>query len=345
MIQTQRQLLAFLTAIEAETELAIDTEFKRTNTYYPMLCLLQIASKNHIDCIDVLALDNLDAVFAKLYRTDCLWVVHAARQDIEALYQLSGQLPKQLLDTQIAAALLGYPMQISYQALNERLHNIHLQKSYTRFDWTIRPLPDDAIAYALDDVRYLLKNYQQLQAQLRLESKLAWVKEDSARLLNSQLYHTPIEQAWRKLKGLAHLPPTAQLLAAQLAAWREYQAQNKNKPRRWIMTDNKLIGYANKKPALSAKMQQQFEHFLHQHDAIAHIKPDIVKNKSLSAAEKAQKIRLQNLIANKAKQYNLTPELLANSQSILRYIRGERTTVFCQGWRYHLLEEALKHAK
>ncbi|MBT5286949.1 MAG: ribonuclease D, partial [Candidatus Thioglobus sp.] len=159
MIQTPTQLRDFLHSIKDETELAIDTEFKRVNTYYPVLCLVQIATKKNTDCIDVLALDDLNPLFDKLYQDDCLWIVHSARQDIEALHYLSKQLPKQLFDTQIAASLVNYPAQISYQALTESLQNVHLEKAYTRLDWTIRPLPDEAIEYALDDVRYLLKNY------------------------------------------------------------------------------------------------------------------------------------------------------------------------------------------
>jgi len=167
MIQTPTQLRDFLHSIKDETELAIDTEFKRVNTYYPVLCLVQIATKKNTDCIDVLALDDLSPLFDKLYQDDCLWIVHSARQDIEALHYLSKQLPKQLFDTQIAASLVNYPAQISYQALTESLQNVHLEKAYTRLDWTIRPLPDEAIEYALDDVRYLLKNYHQLKTQLK----------------------------------------------------------------------------------------------------------------------------------------------------------------------------------
>jgi ribonuclease D len=106
MIQTQAQLSDFLHNIENETELVIDTEFKRVNTYYPLLCLVQIATKRATDCIDVLAIKNLQPLFNKLYQQNCLWIVHSARQDIEALHCLSGKLPTQLFDTQIALDLL-----------------------------------------------------------------------------------------------------------------------------------------------------------------------------------------------------------------------------------------------
>ena len=172
MIQTQAQLHDFLKAIQSETELAIDTEFKRVSTYYPVLCLVQIATKSATDCIDILALDDLEPLFDKLYQNDCVWIVHSARQDIEAMHCLSGRLPKQLFDTQIAASLLNHPIQISYQALTENLQNVYLEKAYTRLDWTTRPLPEGAIEYALDDVRYLIKNYHQLKAQLQAENKL-----------------------------------------------------------------------------------------------------------------------------------------------------------------------------
>jgi len=198
LITTQTQLNAFLDSIKDETELAIDTEFKRVSTYYPVLCLVQIATKSNTDCIDVLALEDLSPLFDKLYQNDCLWIVHSARQDIEAMHCLSGQLPKQLFDTQTAASLLNHPVQISYQALTVILQNVHLEKAYTRLDWTTRPLPAEAIEYALDDVRYLLKNYHQLQTQLQIENKLDWIEEEAQSLLNIELYVPPIDQAWQR---------------------------------------------------------------------------------------------------------------------------------------------------
>lgn len=345
MIQTQAQLYDFLKTIQGETELAIDTEFKRVSTYYPVLCLVQISTKSATDCIDVLALDDLEPLFNKLYQDDCVWIVHSARQDIEAMHCLSGRLPTQLFDTQIAASLLNYPIQISYQALTENLQNVYLEKAYTRLDWTTRPLPKEAIEYALDDVRYLIKNYHQLKTQLFSENKLDWIVEEAQNLLNIDLYLPPINQAWQRVKGLSRIKKNAHVLAAQLAAWREHRARSNNKPRKWILADDPLIAYALGKEKLSDKAQKSFNDFLAKHISIQNIEISIDKNKPPTKTEKTQKIVLHKLIQEKANQYNLAIEVIASSKSLLKYIRGDRSVMFCQGWRYHLLQEELENAK
>jgi ribonuclease D len=345
MIQTQAQLRDFLNAIQGETELAIDTEFKRVSTYYPVLCLVQIATESATDCIDVLALDDLKPLFDKLYQDDCVWIVHSARQDIEAMYCLSDRLPKQLFDTQIAASLLNHPTQVSYQALTEALQNVYLEKAYTRLDWTTRPLPEAAIEYALDDVRYLIKNYHQLKAQLQTENKLDWIIEEAQSLLNIDLYLPPINQAWQRVQGLSRINKNAHNLAAQLAAWREHRAQANNKPRKWVLADDALIAHALGKEDLSNKAQKSFDDFLTEHVSIQNIKINLGKNNPPTKTEKAQKVVLQKLIQEKANQYNLAVEVMASSKSLLKYIRGDQSVMFCQGWRYHLLQGDLENAK
>ena len=172
MIKTKAQLVRYLKTINNTYRLAIDTEFKRINTYYPELCLVQIATTHSTECIDVLSIKDLEPLFEKIYHINPEWVVHSARQDIEAIYHLSKRIPSSLFDTQIAASLLNYPLQISYQALTEILQDIHLDKSFTRFDWTTRPLPANVVEYALDDVRYLLPNFEKLKHELTISKKI-----------------------------------------------------------------------------------------------------------------------------------------------------------------------------
>ncbi|HCQ69746.1 MAG TPA: ribonuclease D, partial [Gammaproteobacteria bacterium] len=233
----------------------------------------------------------------------------------------------------------------SYQALTESLQNVYLEKAYTRLDWTTRPLPEAAIEYALDDVRYLIKNYHQLKAQLQAENKLDWIVEEAQDLLNIDLYLPPIDQAWQRVKGLSRINKNAHVLAAQLAAWREHRAQANNKPRKWILADDALIAHALGKEKLSNKAQKSFDDFLTLHTDIQNIKISINKNKPPTKTEKSQKVVLQKLIQEKANQYNLAIEVMASSKSLLKYIRGDRSVMFCQGWRYHLLQEELENAK
>ncbi|MBA5248550.1 MAG: ribonuclease D [Gammaproteobacteria bacterium] len=351
MITNNNELAEFLHRINNATELAIDTEFKWVNTYYPQLCLLQIATENVAECIDILAIEDLQPLFDKLYQPDVLWIAHAARNDIEVLYRYSKQLPTQVFDTQIAPDLLKnlrpedshFGGQISYQALTEILQGVVLDKAYTRLDWTMRPLPEKAVEYALDDVIYLIKNYAHLKTLLKNEQKLDWLMEEGQSLLNAKLYETDIFQVWHRLKGLSRLPKQKHTLAVQLSAWREHQAIDKNKPRRWIMTDNYLIDVAMGKQQLSDNKQQKFADFLtlNPHK----IAFEIPQHAPATAQEKAQKLILQKLIQEKATQYNLTTEVIASGKTLLNYIRGDQSVNFLSGWRYHLLKKELEKCK
>jgi ribonuclease D len=255
LIQTQRHLEKYIETIIHDSSLAIDTEFKRVDTYYPELCLVQIATTHSIECIDVLSIDNLEPLFEKLYNKKTLWIAHSVRQDIEALFKLSKRIPNALFDTQIAASLLNYPVQISYQALTEELQGVRLKKDHTRFDWTIRPLPKSVLDYALDDVRYLIPNYRKLLNELKLNNKIQWQEEDSGYLLDPILYDLSTEQIWHKTKGISHLSKKHQEEAMKLVAWREKNAKEKNIPRKWLMADDKLIDYACGKNKLSENLK------------------------------------------------------------------------------------------
>ena len=232
LIQTTSQLERHLKTINSDSRLAIDTEFKRINTYYPELCLVQIATTHSAECIDVLSINDLEPLFEKLYHSKTEWVVHSARQDIEALYHLSKRIPVSLFDNQIAASLSNYPLQISYQALTEILQDVQLDKSFTRFDWTTRPLPANVVEYALDDVRYLLPNFEKLKHELTISKKIQWLDEETRFLLDQELYEPSIEQICYKTKGLSQLGKKFQDQAIKLAAWRENNAQQKNKQRK-----------------------------------------------------------------------------------------------------------------
>jgi ribonuclease D len=343
MIKTQQQLDTFLTIIKDECELAIDTEFKRVNTYFPILCLLQIKTKNSLDCIDILANLDLTKLFEKLYHPNTLWIVHSARQDIEVLYFLSGKLPCQLFDTQIAVGLLGGDMQISYQAITKNLQGILLEKAFTRLDWSKRPIPDLAIQYALDDVIYLMQNYQKLRTQLKSAHKYEWLLEEGKRLSDKRLYHIELQYAWQKVKGFSRLNSQQQILGAKISAFREQLAIQKNKPRKWLLSDEDLLLCAKQQKLFPKKMQLSFEDFLQKNSSTQDGYVQVDK-KPPNAEEKNQKKSLQNIIQETANAYNLNPSLIANNKDILNYIRGDKTVVFLSGWRYKLLHKELNHA-
>ncbi len=339
LIQNQTQLQNYLDSIEGEYYLGIDTEFRRIDTYYPKLCLVQISTANSVECIDVLSIPDLEPLFEKLYREETVWIVHSARQDIEAFYLLSGQLPNNLFDTQIAAALVNLPLQVSYQALTEQFEGVLLEKAHARFDWTRRPLPDDVVEYALNDVRYLLPLFKKLQGKLEDANKLDWLNEETNALLNSELYDVPIKKIFQKIKGIFRLNSKHHKLAFQLCAWREDTAKRKDKPRKWIMSDEKLLDYACNKLTLSSSSEKIFNHFIDSNDIF--FKPNATPNnhKPLNNSEKNSKNTLQERINNIATAYNLPPELIITSKSLTMYIRGDLDVSLCRGWRAELFNK------
>ena len=187
-INDEAGLAAFCDAIADSDWLTVDTEFLREKTYYPQLCLIQVASASHVACIDPIAIKDLSSLLAILYRPDITLVFHAARQDLELLYLLEGRLPSHVFDTQLAATALGYGDQIGYGNLVKQCLGVELEKAHSRADWSKRPLTDEQIAYAADDVIYLLDVFHLLLTQLQQKNRLHWLQNDIDTLCNTTTY-------------------------------------------------------------------------------------------------------------------------------------------------------------
>ena len=338
MIESESQLNKYLQSIQNDSLLAIDTEFRRIDSYFPELCLIQIAAGNYLECIDVLAIKNLEPLFEKLYDSETIWVIHSARQDIEALYYLSQRIPHTIFDTQIAASLLNYPIQVSYQALTETLQNVYLEKKHTRFDWKTRPLPVDVLQYALDDVKYLLPHYEILKEELIKSKKLQWLSEEVSFLLEKSLYEPNFKQIIKKTSGISKIDSKSQKQAINLVIWREDTARKENKPRKWIMTDERLIDFATGKNKLSPSSQELFEIFLNANQTEKKLHSPLASQKPLSAAEKLNKNQAQEYIKKISIEYDIAPELICSSKNLIKFIRGDKETSINSGWRLKILK-------
>jgi ribonuclease D len=338
LIKNNEQLEKYLNGINEESILGIDTEFRRIDSYSPELCLVQIASKNHLECLDVLSINNLEPLFDKLYDGRTLWVIHAARQDIEALYYLSDRTPSLLFDTQIGASFLNYPLQISYQAITEKLQNIFLEKKFTRFDWRKRPLPDDVLKYALDDVKYLLPNFRILKKELINQGKMSWAEEEVEFLMNKDTYTPNYRQIFKKTKGINKVTHKNQENAFKLIYWRESVAQQKNKPRKWIMSDESLIDYANGQRKLSDSQNTIFENFIRKSKFKPALEYSFVAKKPLSESEKLLKNQLKDKINLLSTKYAIPSELICSSKNLVKLIKGDNTLSIQSGWRSELFK-------
>ena len=339
LIINDKQLEKYLKDINGDNVLGIDTEFRRIDSYSPELCLIQIASKDYLECIDVLSINNLAPLFDKLYDGKTLWVIHSARQDIEAMYYLSDRIPSLLFDTQIAASFLNYPLQVSYQAITKKLQNVLLEKKFTRFDWRKRPLPKEVLQYALDDVKYLLPNYKILKKDLTSEGKLSWAEEDVLFLLNKETYAPNYRQILKKTKGVNKISHKSQEKAFQLIHWRESVAQQKNKPRKWIMPDELLISYANGEKKLSESQNTLFEKFIKNSKFKVNPEEALTPQKPLSESEKLLKNQFKDKINLLSNKYTIPAELICSSKNLIKLIKGDTNLSIKSGWRSELFEQ------
>lgn len=254
-INTQAKLLEFTAQLESTPYLALDSEFLRYETYYPQLCLLQIATDQIIAIVDPLAVKELDPLIACIYNPNILKILHSGRQDLEILYHLTQALPQTVFDTQIAAKVAGYPQQLGYASLVKVLLHIDIEKSETRADWTLRPLAENLLEYARQDVRYLAVLYQILEQKMSLNHQMESFWQESQSLTDPGSYSFDPEDSWKKIKNTRRLKPQHLSLLKRLAAWREQTAQALDRPRNWIIHDRELLLIAKRQPQSFNELQ------------------------------------------------------------------------------------------
>jgi ribonuclease D len=227
---------------------AIDTEFLRERTYYPILCLIQVATHDEAVAIDPMAEGlSLDPLYELLADPKVLKVFHAARQDIEIFVHKTDRVPAPLFDTQVAAMVCGFGDSVSYETLVAKLTGQRLDKSSRFSDWSHRPLTDRQLAYALADVVPLCKIYEVMERKLVSTGRRDWLAEEWATLTNVATYRADPEDAWRRLKPKTAKPRVLAILA-ELAAWREIEAQRRDVPRQRILKDEALMDVAHQGP-------------------------------------------------------------------------------------------------
>jgi len=225
LIRSTAELAELCRALAQDEFVAVDTEFMRETTYWPDLCLIQLAGAEHNGLIDPLAEGlDLSPFFDLMNNPEVLKVFHAARQDIEIMVHRSGVVPHPVFDTQIAAMVCGFGDQVGYEAIVRKLAKAQIDKSSRFTDWSRRPLSDKQLAYALSDVTHLRVVYAKLRVELEKSGREPWLREEMEILASPATYRTEPEDAWKRIK--VRLRSKKQLgVLVQLAAWREREAQ------------------------------------------------------------------------------------------------------------------------
>ncbi len=248
LITSSADLAALCERLSAHPYVTVDTEFLRETTFWPKLCVIQLASDDEAAAIDALA-DGIDLTpFLDLMRNPAiLKVFHAARQDIEIIWKMSGSTPQPLFDTQVAAMVCGFGDQVSYEQLAGSLASAKIDKSSRFTDWSRRPLTEAQTVYALADVTHLRTVYKKLAAKLEKSDRAQWLSEEISFLSAVETYEQKPENAWLRLRSRARKPRDLAVLM-ELAAWREQEAQSRDVPRSRVLKDDTLLDVAMAAP-------------------------------------------------------------------------------------------------
>jgi ribonuclease D len=254
MIADSTSLAQFCERLKSASYITVDTEFMREKTYWPQLCLVQVAGPDEAKAIDPLAPGiDLAPLFELLADPKILKVFHAARQDIEIFIHLTGCVPTPLFDTQVAAMVCGFGDAVGYETLASQLARARIDKSMRFTDWSLRPLTEKQVQYALADVTHLRVAYEKLVKKLEKNGRLEWLTEEMAVLTDIATYRVPPEDIWRRLKPRSSSPKFLAVLR-ELAAWREREAQERDLPRQRVVRDENLMEIAAHHPTTVAEL-------------------------------------------------------------------------------------------
>ena len=349
LITTTDELTTFCKSLADAEFVAVDTEFMRERTYWPKLCLAQVAGPDDAAAIDALAegidLSPLDELMAN---PKVLKVFHAARQDLEIFYLRMNKVPAPLFDTQVAAMVCGHGEAASYESLATRLAKAKIDKSSRFTDWSRRPLSERQITYALSDVTHLRVVYEKLRRQLDKTGRLSWIAEEMSVLNDPAIYRADPEQAWRRLKPRGASPRLLAILK-EVAAWRERTAQRIDIPRQRLLRDEQLLEIASHAPkgiedlAATRGLGRGFAEGWQGREILEAVE----RGRSLPEADlptrdkPLEQLRapsavvdlLRTLLRLKADQADVAARLVASADELDRLAAGKRDIAALKGWR------------
>lgn len=353
IVENTADLKDLVKELEDAPYLALDTEFMRDSTYWPKLCLVQIAAPGVAAIIDPLAPEiDLAPLFKLIKNPKIVKVLHAGRQDIEIFWHKGRVIPDPLFDTQIVAMVCGFGEAASYETLARKLAHAEIDKSARFTDWARRPLTKRQLEYALADVTHLRTVYEKLSAQIAKTNRQAWVAEEIEALKNEELYALEPANAWKRLKPRTSNKRFLAALAA-VAAWREREAQTRDIPRNRVLKDEVLLEIASNPPdnadALeriravpkgfgSSRMGKSLlEAIAEGKDAAAPEFTEPERHRRRREPSPATVDLLKTLLRLRAEEAGVAPRLIANADDIERLAAGDDDGVAAlSGWRYEV---------
>ena len=364
-VTDQRALETLCLTLRQSSRLALDTEFVGEDTFIPRLELIQVATATTAAVIDfpaVQANGSLDVLWELICDPKIEKIVHAGRQDLDLFATHAGQIPKPFFDTQIAAAMVGYGAQVAYANLVQRLHGTKLEKAHTFTNWSARPLSDDQIAYALEDVEFLLSIHTHLQDRLSSLGRLEWVSEEFARLETAvgEKSREPQER-YQRIRGWDTLKPKGAAVLRELAAWREAEARRRNVPRGRVMRDEVLLQLARHPPKSvhelrglrgvhSSEVDRHGEQLLSTMTSAQALPPsswpEVPRERKPDPESTGIVELLQAVLRARAAEEGISPTMLATSSDLQTLVEAKqnRATLdvpILRGWRRQLVGDLL----
>jgi ribonuclease D len=360
LVTSTSDLIQVCNRLSSAEFITVDTEFMREQTFWPELCLVQVASDTVEAIIDPLAPGiDLKAFYALMANEQVTKVFHAARQDIEIMYSEAGLIPAPIFDTQVAASVCGYGDSVSYVNLVKDITGHDIDKSSRFTDWSRRPLSEKQLLYALGDVTHLRDVYLHLRSKLDSTGRTSWLDEEMAYLTHPETYETRPEDAWRRLKMRTRNRKSFGVLI-ELAAWREQVAQSQNVPRSRVLRDEALYDIANQMPTNSEQLgglrtlSDGFSRSQRAREIIEAVKrgleldpkslPPMSQNRPVSAEAGATIELLKVLLKAAAARHRVAPRLIAGADELERIAAEDEPDVLAlKGWRRQLFgEDALR---
>lgn len=353
-IDRASQLPALYQQLQSQSLLAVDTEFVRTNTFYPIPGLIQIATSTDIYLVDPVKIprEDLAPLGQLLFAADKTLLMHSGGEDLELFQRMWDSLPSHLYDTQIAASFVGFDRQTGLQRLLKEALDVDLGKEETRSDWTKRPLTDSQIQYAAEDVRHLFRLKNLLDERLIKLGRQGWCEEECAALLDKYRNKPADDQLYLGFSSAARFKPDQQAALQHLAAWREEQARRRDIPRTFIAKDALLYGLVERQPQYRGALEELGM----QGGQIRRWGDELIKQLNVGLElrqptkpipeplNKRQQVlyrELRDVVAALATELGLPPEVLASkaqlSDYLLHHLRGQDVSAVFSGWRAQVL--------
>jgi len=352
-ITDQNTLNDFYNKCKIEKVLAVDTEFIRDSTYYPSLCLIQIAGINFAAAIDPLAKLDMSPIWELLLNKNILKVFHAGRQDIEIFFGLMGEIPTPIYDTQIAAMFCGLGDQVSYESLVNNFLGLSVNKEHQFTNWLQRPLSKNQINYAISDVTHLINIFPLIRKAIKDNNREEWVTKELEHLSKKELYQVKADEVWKKIK-LKNSNPQMLNLLKYLAYWRENECKKRNIPRNRLIRDDVLINISFSKPKTISELKKiraipknlsndDFSQILEVIDKAEKVKREewpLISTSTSPQISKSSLELLKILLKYCSEENGLAEKVIANTDDLKSILEGQKKNMkVFTGWRNKIFGE------